>query len=115
MTTLRLAIIGAGPAGIYAADILLIDLDHLGGPVYVDPIKALVDSASGRDVDTVIVDGQTLVQGGRLTRVDEDAVLARARAATEQYWSRVPSWRWDGASVDQIAPPAFPIRRATRS
>jgi cytosine/adenosine deaminase-related metal-dependent hydrolase len=94
------------------ADILLIDLDHLGGPVYADPIKALVDSASGRDVDTVIVDGQVLVQGGRATRVDEDAVLAKARAATERYWSHVPGWRWDGAGVDQIVPSAFPIRRA---
>src|SRR5262249_29450394 len=56
------------------ADILLINLDHLGAPVYADPIKALVDAGSGRDVDTVIVDGQILVQGGRLTRVDEDEV-----------------------------------------
>jgi cytosine/adenosine deaminase-related metal-dependent hydrolase len=97
------------------ADILLINLDHAGGPVYADPIKALVDSASGRDVDTVIVDGQVLVQGGRATRVDEDAVYAKAREATQHYWSRVPAWRWDGATVDQIIPPAFPIHRAARS
>jgi cytosine/adenosine deaminase-related metal-dependent hydrolase len=97
------------------ADILLIDLDHAGGPVYADPIKALVDSASGRDVDTVIVDGQVLVQGGRATRVDEDAVFAKAREATQHYWSRVSGWRWDGATVDQIVPPAFPIHRAARA
>jgi cytosine/adenosine deaminase-related metal-dependent hydrolase len=97
------------------ADILLINLDHAGGPVYADPIKALVDSASGRDVDTVIVDGQVLVQGGRSTRVDEDAVYAKAREATQHYWSRVPAWRWDGATVDQIIPPAFPIHRTARS
>jgi cytosine/adenosine deaminase-related metal-dependent hydrolase len=96
------------------ADILLITLDHVGGSVYADPIKALVDAASGRDVDTVIVDGQVLVEGGRATRVDEDAVYARARAATERYWSHVPAWRWDGAGVDQIIPPAFPIHRAAR-
>ncbi len=45
------------------ADILLIDLDHMGAAFYADPIKALVDGACGRDVDTVIVDGQTLVVG----------------------------------------------------
>src|SRR5947207_515986 len=44
------------------ADLLLINLDHLGSPVYADPIKALVDGASGRDVDTVMVDGKVLVQ-----------------------------------------------------
>ena len=94
------------------ADILLIDLDHLGAPVYADPIKALVDGGCGRDVDTVIVDGKVLVQGGRATRVDEDEVYAKARRATEHYWSQVPGWRWDGATVDRIIPPAFPVRRA---
>ena len=94
------------------ADILLIDLDHLGAPAYADPIKALVDGGCGRDVDTVIVDGKVLVQGGRATRVDEDEVYAKARLATEHYWSQVPGWRWDGATVDRIIPPAFPVRRA---
>ena len=94
------------------ADVLLIDLDQLGAPVYADPLKALVDGATGRDVDTVIVDGQVLVRGGRCTRVDEDAVYARAQQATEQYWYQVPGWRWDGATVDRIIPPAFPIHRA---
>jgi hypothetical protein len=90
----------------------MINLDQLGAPVYADPIKALVDGASGRDVDTVIVDGRTLVQGGRLTRLDEDAVYAKAQQATEHYWYQVPGWRWDGATVDRIIPPAFPIHRA---
>jgi cytosine/adenosine deaminase-related metal-dependent hydrolase len=94
------------------ADVLLINLDHLGAPVYADPIKALVDGASGRDVDTVIVDGKVLVQGGRLTRVDEEQVYAKARQATEAYWSHVSGWRWDGATADRIIPPAFPMRRA---
>jgi 5-methylthioadenosine/S-adenosylhomocysteine deaminase len=94
------------------ADILLIDLDHLGAPVYADPIKALVDGGCGRDVDTVIVDGKVLVQGGRTTRVDEDEVYEKARRATEHYWSQVPGWRWDGATVDRIIPPAFPVHRA---
>jgi 5-methylthioadenosine/S-adenosylhomocysteine deaminase len=95
------------------ADVLVINLDQLGAPVYADPIKALVEGASGRDVDTVIVDGKVLVQGGRTTRVDEDEVYAKARAATATYWSHVPGWRWDGASVDRIVPPAFPIRRSS--
>ena len=94
------------------ADILLINLDHMGAAFYADPIKALVDGACGRDVDTVIVDGQTLVAGGRATRMDEAEVYAKAREATRHFWSQVSTWRWDGASVDRIIPPAFPIRRA---
>ncbi len=94
------------------ADILLINLDHLGAPVYVDPIKALVDAGCGRDVDTVIVDGKVLVQGGRTTSVDEDEVYAKAREVTQRYWGQVPGWRWDGATVERISPPAFPMQRA---
>jgi 5-methylthioadenosine/S-adenosylhomocysteine deaminase len=97
------------------ADILLIDLDHAGAPMYADPIKALVDAGSGRDVHTVIVDGKVLVEGGRATRVDEDAVYARAREATRHYWEQVPRWRWDGATVDRIIPPAFPVIPAPRA
>jgi 5-methylthioadenosine/S-adenosylhomocysteine deaminase len=94
------------------ADILLIDLDHLGSFVYHDPIKALVDAASGRDVHTVIVDGKVLVQDRRLTRVDEAEIYAKAREATQRYWGNVAGWRWDGAGVEQIIPPAFPLHRA---
>ena len=58
------------------------------------------------------MDGKILVQGGRTTRIDEDEVYARAREVTERFWSNVPTWRWDGAPVDRIIPPAFPIHGA---
>src|SRR5207253_2252708 len=48
-----------------------------------------------------------------LPRVDEDAIYAKTRQATEQYWSHVAGWRWDGATVDRIVPPAFPTRSAS--
>jgi len=44
--------------------------------------------------------------------VNEDEVYAKARQATEQYWSHVAGWRWDGATVERISPPAFPMHRA---
>jgi hypothetical protein len=39
-------------------------------------------------------------------------VYAKAREVTQRYWSHVPGWRWDGATVERISPPAFPIHRA---
>ena len=94
------------------ADLLLINLDHLGAGIYADPIKSLVDAGCGRDVDTVMVNGKILVQGGHVSRVDEDAVYAKVRQVTQRYWEHVPRWRWDKAGVDQIIPPAFPLHRA---
>lgn len=93
------------------ADILLIQLDHLGSAVYADPIKALVDFGCGRDIDTVIVDGKTLVQGGKAVHVDETAVYENARRATHNYWRNVPQWHWGGYDLARIIPPAFPIHR----
>ncbi len=72
-----------------------------------------MDAGCGRDVDTVIVDGRILIQGGRTTRLDEAEVYANARQATQRFWSHVPSWRWDGAGVERIVPPAFPIHTAS--
>lgn len=95
------------------ADILLIRLDHLGSAVYADPIKALVDFGCGRDVETVIVDGKILVQGGRTVCVDEDEVYAQARLATQRFWQHIPAWHWDGCSIEQVIPPAFPIHGST--
>ena len=90
------------------ADIILVDLRqiHFGG--VRDPIVSLVDSASGRDVDTVIINGQTLVEGGVAIRLDEQALLAQAQEACERYWSSVPALR--GASLEEISPMSFPIR-----
>jgi len=73
-----------------------------------------VEFGTSRDIDTVIVDGRTLIEGGRCVRVDEAQVLERARGATERYWHRVPSWYWSGADVDRIVPPAFPMHRDSR-
>jgi len=60
----------------------------------------------------VIVDGQTLIQGGRTLRVDEQAVYERARQATRRYWQQVPAWHWGGYDIDRIIPPAFAMHRA---
>jgi len=96
------------------ADILLINLDHLGTAFYTDPIKALVDAGCGRDVDTVIVDGRTLIQGGHVLKVDEAQVFERAQQATQRYWQQVPAWYWSGSDVDRVIPPAFAMHRAAR-
>ncbi|HKJ00143.1 MAG TPA: amidohydrolase family protein [bacterium] len=94
------------------ADVLLIDLDHMGAACYRDPVKALVDFGCGRDVDTVIVDGQVLVSGGRHQQLNEGEVFARAQQAVARYWQGIRNWHWDGADIDRIVPPSFPTHRA---
>jgi 5-methylthioadenosine/S-adenosylhomocysteine deaminase len=94
------------------ADILLIDVDHMGFACYRDPIKALVDFGTGRDVHTVIVDGQTLIAEGRHRNLNEAEVFSRAMEVTARYWKGVPNWHWAGLDIDSIVPPSFPMQRA---
>ncbi|MBC7779558.1 MAG: amidohydrolase, partial [Proteobacteria bacterium] len=44
-----------------------------------DPLRQLVFAETGASVDTVIVDGRVVVEGGRITAFDAEAVLAEAR------------------------------------
>ncbi len=52
------------------------------------PESALVYNATGPDVHTVMVDGQILLDAGRVVMVDETALLAECRAAAARLLAR---------------------------
>ncbi|ACX52102.1 amidohydrolase [Ammonifex degensii KC4] len=66
------------------ADIVLVDLAraHLQPPH--DPISHLVYAARASDVDTVIVDGRIVVEGGRLITLDLGEIMARSCSAARR-------------------------------
>jgi 5-methylthioadenosine/S-adenosylhomocysteine deaminase len=70
------------------ADIVVIDLDkpHLT-PLY-DIHSQIAYAARAADVETVMVGGRVLVERGRAISVDEDEIIAKARAWAE----RIASW-----------------------
>jgi 5-methylthioadenosine/S-adenosylhomocysteine deaminase len=92
------------------ADIIVVDLLQMHYGAVHDPIKALVECGSGRDVETVIVDGEVLIEGGKAVRVDEAALLRAVQAEGEKLWHAVPEWHWTGKPVDEIVPPSYRIR-----
>jgi len=67
-----------------AADLVLLDL---AAPVYVpyrDALRQLVHGENGAAVDRVLVGGRVVVDGGRVTTVDEAALRGQAQAAAER-------------------------------
>jgi cytosine/adenosine deaminase-related metal-dependent hydrolase len=92
------------------ADIVIVDLLKIHFGAVHDPIKALVELGSGTDVDTVIVDGQPLIEGGKALRVDEAALLKAVQEEGERIWKAVPEWHWTAKPVDEVVPPSYPIR-----
>lgn len=63
------------------ADIQLVRLHDINLAPVVDPAHALVYSAQPVNVDTVLVDGEVLLRGGRPTRWDSADIVHQASAA----------------------------------
>jgi cytosine/adenosine deaminase-related metal-dependent hydrolase len=73
------------------ADAILVDLDHPQTTPWHNAVSALVYQAYGNEVDTVIVDGQVLMQDRRLTALSEDDerdLLERAQGASHAMLDR---------------------------
>src|SRR5438093_6436521 len=92
------------------ADICIVTLKAIAFGAIRDPIRSLMETAVSRDVRTVIVDGETLVDNGKYLRLNEEELLDRVQAKGEQVWDSVPKWHWTGKSIDEVVPPSFKIR-----
>ena len=60
------------------ADLALVGLRQLHLTPGVDVISSLVYSGQASDVDSVLIDGEVLLRGGKLQKIDEASVLAEA-------------------------------------
>ena len=69
-----------------------------------------METAVSRDVRTVIVDGETLVDNGKYLRLDEQELLDKVQAKGEQVWDSVPKWHWTGKNIDEVVPPSFKMK-----
>lgn len=82
------------------ADVILVDLHSpamspvLSGPVR-NIVPNLVYSASGSEVETVIIDGRVVVENHVLQTVDEAREIAAANAAAERICRRLRDTGWD--------------------
>jgi 5-methylthioadenosine/S-adenosylhomocysteine deaminase len=70
------------------ADVTLIDLNNARSMPVHSPASAVVYNAVGPDVHTVLVDGQILLEAGRVTALDEAALLAECRDAAKRLLKR---------------------------
>ena len=71
------------------ADLVVVDFRRPHLTPCTSALGNLVHTAQGRDVEMVIVDGRVVVEDGRPTLVDEDAIRREAAAAARALWQRV--------------------------
>ena len=93
------------------ADVIIINLRTTRYGPARDPINALVEYGSGADVETVIVDGDVVVENGRSTRINDDELFTQAEAGATRAWNNWATRDRNSRTVEQIVPPAFPTRR----
>lgn len=72
------------------ADLIVMDVrePHLQPMYDLDIRSTLVWNATGNEVETVIIDGKTIVDGKRVLTVDETAATQEATAICHKYLAR---------------------------
>jgi len=90
------------------ADLVIFDGETLNMAPLRDPVKNLVYYAEMEDLHTVIIDGRTVVEQGRVLAADQLEVARRLQQAGEQMWPRIAQHDWDGRDIDQLSPLTFP-------
>ena len=71
----------------FKADLVLLDENSTAFVPLNDPVRNLVFAEHGQSVRTVLVNGEVVVEDGRLTRVDQEAVWEEAREHARQFFA----------------------------
>ena len=92
------------------ADLLIVNLQQIHYGAVRDPIKSLVETGSQRDIETIVIDGETLLDDGRPLRVNESELLSQVQESADRYWASLPKWRAKGQTIDDVSPMSFASR-----
>jgi 5-methylthioadenosine/S-adenosylhomocysteine deaminase len=90
------------------ADMVLVDMTHpMMRPTH-DPVRSLIYAAGDRAIRSVFVDGEKVVDNGRVLTMDYPAAAAALHEAQARIKANVPRLDWDHRSADAISPLTFP-------
>lgn len=70
------------------ADLVTVAVGRIHSAPTLNPVHALVHMAHADDVDTVLVDGRVMVEGGKVQGIDEEALTAEVQKAARRYLER---------------------------
>jgi 5-methylthioadenosine/S-adenosylhomocysteine deaminase len=90
------------------ADMVLVDMAHpMMRPTH-DPVRSLIYAAGDRAIRSVFVDGQQVVDNGRVVTIDYPAAAAALHEAQRRVKAAVPSLDWNHRTAEKISPLTFP-------
>jgi cytosine/adenosine deaminase-related metal-dependent hydrolase len=89
------------------ADLVIINMETINNVPCRDPVKNIVNAATRADVEYVIVNGEIIVEDGRLLTVDESELLKQVQKTTEKIWDKIPNNHYLGQKSDEVSPQSF--------
>ena len=78
------------------ADLVVVDLNTIRMSPVRDPIRNLVYGATDKDVDRVIIDGRTVVEGGEVLKMDEHSIADELQRIGDNFIDAIPSRNKEG-------------------
>jgi 5-methylthioadenosine/S-adenosylhomocysteine deaminase len=91
------------------ADIAVVSMDSLNMVPVRDPIRNLVNCAQRSDVQTVIVNGEIIVDEGSLLTIDEEKLVEEVQKTTEGIWDRIPENHYLNLTADEVSPQSLKL------
>jgi cytosine/adenosine deaminase-related metal-dependent hydrolase len=91
------------------ADLVLVSLESIRMSPVRDPIRNLVYGATDQDIDTVIVDGKTIVEDGRVLGMDEHKLANDLQRIGDHFIDSIPDRNNAGKTAEEISPISFPL------
>lgn len=89
------------------ADMVIFSGDSINMVPMRDPVKNIVYSAEMEDVETVIINGRTVVENGSVLGADIRELSRRLQETGEKLWPRLSNYDWARRSADQLSPLSF--------
>jgi len=89
------------------ADLVLIRTDTFNMCPITDPIYLLVHAATRDDVDTVIIDGKTIVEGGKVKGFEEEKIFEQIQKSSDNVRKKVPEKDRAHRRANEINPPSL--------
>ncbi len=92
------------------ADLLLVDAEHPAMKPLRDPLRSLINSAADRAVKHVYVDGERVVDDGRVVNLDYAAAAEAVSQARLRAEAKVPELDWAGRQASELSPLSLPLK-----
>jgi 5-methylthioadenosine/S-adenosylhomocysteine deaminase len=91
----------------WRADLVLVNVTHpMMRPLH-DPVRNLMFAAGDRAIRAVYVDGEKIVENGRVLTIDYPAAAEAVHHAQSRVKAKVSGLDWGGRAAEAISPRTF--------